>query len=253
MFFNTLKSEWTKLRSTASFWWTTGLVFLLSVGFAALLAQASSIDATAAPGIDPYLATMGYSLAGLAVVLIQAIMVVTTEYRYGLVQQNYLATPKRWPVIAAKFVLYAVVAAIISLLVVVASYLVVDVLLPEDAAAQFTPFKDETGQRLLWAVPLVTVVAVLFVQGIGLLVRQTAGAVAITIIWMLGFDQFLRFIPRIGDDMAKIMPFQNLNNFLSNLPFEGTDWSPWSSLGVAAIWAVVAWVAGLVLALRRDA
>ena len=33
---HTLLSEWTKLRTTASFWWTTGLILALSIGWAAL-------------------------------------------------------------------------------------------------------------------------------------------------------------------------------------------------------------------------
>lgn len=256
MFFNTLRSEWTKLRTTASFWWTTALVLVVSVGVTALISGTSGdvgAEEAASVGMSAPLATMAFSMVGLAILLIQAIMVVTTEYRFGLVPQNYLATPKRWPVIVAKFVLYAVIAALISFIVVVLSYGVADLLLPKEVAEMFTPFEDEVGRRLLWAIPLATAVAVMFVQGLGLLVRQTAGAVAITIIWLLGFDQLLRMLPKFGADVAKAMPFQNMNNFINDLPYEGTDWSSWSSLGVFALWAVVAWAAGLLLSLRRDA
>ena len=259
MFFNILKSEWTKLRSTASFWWTTGLVFVISVGVAAIISSAGNTADMAGTGgavsmgTSPLVLTMPFTIVGLPILLIQAIMVVTTEYRFGLVPQNFLATPTRWPVMLAKFVLYAVIAAVISFLVVVLSYLVSQLLQSGDAAELTSPFEDETGKRQLWAIPLATVVAVLFVQGLGMLVRQTAGAVAITIIWLLGFDQFLRLIPKAGDDIAKTMPFQNMNNFLRDMPFEGTEWSSWSSLGVFALWAVVAWVAGLLLTLKRDA
>lgn len=257
MFFNTLTSEWTKLRSTASFWWTTGLVFVICVGVAAIITAGSNMEGgegAVSMGASPQLLTFPFTMVGLPILLIQAIMVVTTEYRFGLVPQNFLATPSRWPVMLAKFVLYAVLAAIISFLVVVLSYLVGQLLQSGDAAELMpSPFKDETGQRLLWAIPLATTVAVLFVQGLGMLVRQTAGTVAITIIWLLGFDQFLRLLPKVGDDIAKTMPFQNMNNFLRDMPFEGTEWSSWSSLGVFALWAVVAWGAGLLLTLKRDA
>ncbi|WIM70722.1 hypothetical protein [Corynebacterium suedekumii] len=36
MFINTLAAEWTKLRTTRSFWWTTALFILMGLGWAAL-------------------------------------------------------------------------------------------------------------------------------------------------------------------------------------------------------------------------
>lgn len=253
MFLNTIKSEWTKLLSTASFWWTTALVLVLSIGFTALSAAFTNADSPEAMVLSPFTVVAPFVGFGIAIVLIQAIMVVTTEYRFGLASANFLGTPKRWPVFLAKLVMYAVFAALLALVTVVLSYLLTDLLMPSVISEAFTPFSSESGQRLLWVVPLVTAVAVMFVQGLGMLVRQTAGAVAITIIWLLGFDQLLRFIPRVGDDIAKSMPFQNMNLFLQNSPVEGTEWATWTSLGVFVLWAVVAWVAGLVVTMRRDA
>lgn len=253
MILNTIKSEWTKLISTASFWWTTILVLVLSLGFTGLSAGLTTLDSAEAMIVSPFTAVAPFVGFGIAIVLIQAIMVVTTEYRFGLASANFLGTPKRWPVFVAKLVMYAVFAAVLAFLVVVLSYLLVDLLLPAELSEAFTPFEGEQGQRLLWVVPLITAVGVMFVQGLGMLVRQTAGTVAITIIWLLGFDQLLRFIPQIGDDIARAMPFHNMNLFLQNNPVEGTDWSTWSSFGVFALWAVVAWVAGLIVTQRRDA
>ncbi|AWB82675.1 ABC transporter permease [Corynebacterium yudongzhengii] len=272
MFINTLRSEWTKLRSTASFWWTTALVFVVSLSITGLTAALVSPQDPAAAGagagnqefyveadpamgalITPQTAIFPYLMFGMAVVLIQAIMVVTTEYRFGLTSGNFLATPKRWPVVVAKLVLYGFIGALIALVFTVAAYVLTNTLLAEEIQDTFTPFEDEAGQRLLWVLPLVTVVAIMFVQGIGWLVRQTAGTVAITIILLLGFDQLLRVIPDVGAEIARAMPFLNMNAFIQNMPYENTDWPVWSSLAVFAAWAIVAWVAGLVVTLRRDA
>lgn len=253
MFFNLLLSEWTKLRSTASFWWTTALVFVLSLGFSALTAGLS--DPEAQPGLGPTPASVvsSFTSFGVAVVLIQAIMVITTEYRFGLAGSNFMATPSRWPVMVAKLVLYGMIAALLALVVIVASYLLTSALLPDALQETFKPFEDEAGRRMLWAVPLLTFVAVMFVQGLGMLIRQTAGAVAISIIWLLGFDQMLRLIPKIGEDIARAMPFHNMTMFQGGQPYEGTDWNEWSSFGVFLLWALVAWIGGLVLTLKRDA
>lgn len=253
MFFNLIRSEWTKLRSTASFWWTTGLVFLLSLGFTALSAGLADPENPGMMPVTPASVVQSFTAFGIAVILIQAIMVVTTEYRFGLAAGNFLATPTRWPVLVAKLVLYGLLAAVISLIVILASYALASALLPEELKETFTPFEDDEGLRSLWVIPLVTFVAVMFVQGIGLLVRQTAGAVAITIIWLLGFDQFLRMVPKIGEDIARAMPFHNMNMFINGEPYEGTEWTEWSSFGVFLAWALVAWIAGLLLTMKRDA
>lgn len=253
MFFNLIRSEWTKLRSTASFWWTTGLVFLLSLGFAGLTAAFTDPENPAMMPVTPGFVVQPFTGFGIAILLIQAIMVVTTEYRFGLASANFMATPARWPVMVAKLVLYGIIAAVIALIIVLLTYALTYALIPDDIRDTFTPFDDEQGQRNLWVLPLVTFVAVMFVQGIGMLVRQTAGAVAITIIWLLGFDQLLRLVPRVGEDIARAMPFHNMNMFISGQPYEGTEWNEWSSFAVFLAWALIAWIAGLILTLKRDA
>ena len=82
MFLNTLHAEWTKLRTTKSFWWTTGLIFVIITGWTLL----NSLNAgEAVLGISPL---QPNALAAILLVLIvpilmiQGAMVITTEYRH---------------------------------------------------------------------------------------------------------------------------------------------------------------------------
>lgn len=251
MFVNALLAEWTKLRSTRSFYWTTGLILGLSIGWTALSASLVNPNVPETMFYTADQALVGFNLFGLVVIMIQAIMVVTTEYRYGLPSINYAAIPQRWVIFVAKFVLYAVIAALLTFISVAGSLLLAQVMLPE--AINFQPFESETATRALWALPLLMVVLVLFVQGLGLLIRQTAGTVAIALVWYLGLEATIMLLPVIGEDAVKGMPLQNMNAFMYDMPVMGTDWSPWLSLGIFGAWAAVAWVAGVLLAERRDA
>lgn len=251
MFHHTLLSEWTKLRTTASFWWTTGLVLVFSIGWAALFAALTQDG----PGafMTPELAHSGFLVFGIPVLMIQAIMVVTTEYRYGLPSSNFLATPRRWQVALAKVLLYAVIAAVLTFVALAGSYWVSDVLAPASVSEWYAPFELDTTQHFLWAYPLGIAILVVFCQGLGLLLRQTAGTVALALIWYLGLEQVLRIIPRVGEEIIRYMPFENFNSVLANVPVQGTEWGVGVSLAIFIAWALVAWIAGVVVLQRRDA
>lgn len=251
MFHHTLLSEWTKLRTTASFWWTTALILVFSIGWAGLFGTFTQDG----PGafMTPDLAHSGFLVFGLPVIMIQAIMVVTTEYRYGLSAANFLATPRRWQIALAKVVLYAVIAAVLTLVSLAASYWVSDLLAPASVSEWYQPFETDAVKRYLWAYPLFMAVLVVFCQGLGLLLRQTAGTVALTLIWYLGLEQAIRLIPRVGEQIIRYLPFENLNAVLTNMPVRGTGWDGGVSALIFVAWAVVAWVAGVLVLQRRDA
>ena len=108
---NLFPAEWTKLRSTASFWWTSALIIAFGVFYGGLFGTASKL------GGMPYApltvaATMALTTA--IVVIVQASMTVTTEYRFGIPQTNFRVAPKRWQVAVAKLVLGAVLAALLT-------------------------------------------------------------------------------------------------------------------------------------------
>ncbi len=255
MLLNTFRAEFTKLRTTRSFWWTSGLFLLVAWGWAILLAAAAPADMGAVAVVNTALVPMGMQVIGFAILMIQAIMVVTTEYRYGLQMPGFLANPNRLQVAGAKFVLYAVVAAVLTFLGVVGAFLLADALAPELAAEAFDPFGTDEGQRILWVFPLAAALVVLFAQGLGWLLRQTAGAVAVALIFFLGLDNLIGFIPKVGDKLTHFSPFSALRNWMFN---EAPGNAPWGdSVGAYGLvflaWGLVLWLVGLVILRSRDA
>lgn len=240
---NLFPVEWTKLRSTASFWWNSALILIFGAFFGALFGFASKL------GGMPYApltvaATM--ALITAIVVIVQASMTVTTEYRFGIPPTNFRVAPKRWQVAVAKLVLGAVLAALATFVGLAVAFTVGDLTAPVPA----NWVSNTASRRALWAIPLGMALITLFQQGVGWITRNTAGAVVTGMGMMLLIESIVGFIPRYGADVAKFLPFGNLMAFMTNSP---ANWTLPVSLLIFAVWAVAAWIIGVVLLETRDA
>ena len=111
--------------------------------------------------------------------------------------------------------------------------------------------------------PVVFAVSAVLAVAVGILVRQTAAAVALLLVWALVVENVLTFLPRIGDDIAPWLPFNNVGNFLTagddvasgaafgfavDYPF-----GPWGSLAYFAAISLALLVISIIVAQRRDA
>ena len=198
----------------------------------------------------PTIATTVY-IIGFPVLMIQAIMLITTEYRYGVQSSTFLATPRRWTVALAKLLLYAAFAAALTFVVVVVGFYLARALAPASAAEFFDPFNDADAQHIMWVYPAAAAMTVMISQGIALLLRQTAGTVALMLIWFMGPS---RCSARAQDrGIVGYLPFENLGAFVNGVKLEGIGWDTYGSGAYFLVWAVAAWVAGVVVLQRRDA
>lgn len=241
---NLISAEWTKLRTTASFWWTSGLIIAFSALYGLLFGYTSRISGM------PYAPLTVVASVGLTVgivVIVQAAMTVTTEYRFGIPATNFRVAPKRWRVALAKLLLGAVLAAVVSLLGLVAAFVLGDLTASVPANWPSNP----ASQRALWAVPLGMALITMFTQGLGWLVRNTSGVIVIAMGLMLFVETVVGLIPRFGADVAKFLPFGNLMAFMANQPTQ--HWGLGVSLLIFAVWAVGVWIAGVVSLEARDA
>ena len=257
---NTLKSEWTKLHTTRSFWWTTFIFLFFVWGWAILnarLTQPAETPEDAALGMDVITPDGAVSVLfglGLPVLMIQAIMIVTTEYRFGTQTITFMATPRRWSVALVKLLMYAVIAAALSFIAVAGAYLLTELFAHDEVAAQFQPWDDEMGQKQLWKYPLASALLVLFSQGIGLLLRSTAGSVAIGLILFLGVDNLVASIPKVGSKLVNFMPFKSFQSWLWEIDPVDAPWKESWGFGLVFLaWALLLWGLGVIVLQKRDA
>lgn len=252
MFVNTVRAEWTKLTTTKAFWWTTGLFLggavLFGIFELALVHRWVKEAVMSAGDANGFIRNLA-----IQILLIQAVMVVTTEYRYKLVPIDFTAVPRRWVVMLAKVLLYGLIAAALTCLGLLIAYGMMQSF-PNDASrGNIHVFSYDEGGRMLWAMPLAVFLAVFFCQGLGMLMHQTAGAVVVLLLLYTSFTGLPLFIPKYGETIMKILPFQSFHHSITGDPLQGTGLSNWQVWLIWAAWCLVLWIAGLIFVEKRDA
>jgi ABC-2 type transport system permease protein len=238
-----LAVERIKLFSTRSPWWCTFLALALTIGFTTLFA--AQVD----DQMSLQMTQVGYQF-GLMVVLVLAALSITTEYRFGTIRATFQAVPNRGAALLAKTVVVAVVSLLIGEVAAFGSWGVAKLLAP-GADLAFTTADD---WRQVAGVGLVFAIGAVLAVAVGTLLRQTAGAVTLLLIWSLLVENLVGLIPEIGDDVQKWMPFTVANHFLSGADGVGDmPLGPWGSLSYFAVVAVALWTIALIIVRRRDA
>jgi ABC-type transport system involved in multi-copper enzyme maturation permease subunit len=123
-----LASEFTKLRSVRSTYWTLGALFVVSVGLAVAIAAGTAAHFANHPfqevGFDATQTSLGafFELGQLIIAVIGA-MVITSEYSTGMIRTSLTAQPRRGVIYAAKAIVFTAVALVISLVTAFVAFL----------------------------------------------------------------------------------------------------------------------------------
>jgi len=250
-----LAVERIKLFSTRSPWWCLGLAAVTMVGFAALIA---GLAPTAE--LNLYTSLFGRNLS-LMVLLVMAAIAITNEYRFGTIRATFTAVPNRTAALLAKVVVVALVVGIVGEVLALSAYGIPQLIEPN---ADVVANTSDEWRFVLGIGPMFALSAVIAIA-VGILVRQTAAAITILLVWTLLVENLVGLIPRVGDDIRSWMPWVAADHFLTagvGVPGgEGGEsaftvefpYGPWGGLAYFAGVAVALLVVALVVAERRDA
>jgi hypothetical protein len=233
-----LNAERIKLSTTRSPLWSAVAVAVLSLGLAAVQASAAY-----GPGpLEAEKAAMGVAVFGVPVLMILAALTVTNEYRSGLIRTTFMAVPNRTLVLAAKAVVAAVFSGVYAAVMVMASIVVAH--------------SDPRNWRLVGAIAVYAALAAVLGVGVGALIRASAGAVAVLLLWPLVAEPLLGNMPNISSDVGPYLPFANAFRFIDVqwlYPDYAMPWGPRGSMMYFAGVAAAVFVAAVVVVNRRDA
>jgi len=252
-FGRTLASEWVKLRSLRSTWWVLGstvaVMVLLSWGASAQLRSSAKNGSADFTGVDAI--TSGVSIAQL-VLAVLGVMVATNEYSSGMIRATFSAVPTRTPVVAAKAVvvfLASVVAGVVSL---VLAYAVAQLVL---GPVHLMPDLGEWSTwRGLGGTALFLGLIGLMSLGAGLLLRVTAGGIAVVVgvLFVLPIVGAIFQSNHVIREIAKFVP-GNAGQAFTTTTTSDSLLSPLAGLIVMLLWAFVPIIVAAVLVKRRDA
>lgn len=250
-----LAVERIKLFTTRSPMWCTLAALAVTVGFAALIA---GVDTDNLPSISS--TQFGYSF-GLVVIMVMAALAITTEYRFGTIRATFQAIPNRTTALLAKTTVVAAFAGLIGLVAAFGSVGIAKLIKSNADLSINTAYE----WRAVAGVGLVFAAAAVIALSVGVLVRHSAGAVSLVLIYSQLVESLVALIPSVGDDIQRWMPFYVANKFLtgdpdptSRLAGEGppastATLSPWWAAAYFVGFALVMLVIALVTANKRDA
>ncbi|MEU8900720.1 ABC transporter permease [Nocardia sp. NPDC048505] len=255
-----LTAERIKLTSTRSPWWCTVIIVAIGLGLPLLFtlitnATYGTEDGENAPSLSPGLAASGVAGLGVMVLTIMAALAVTNEYRFGIIRTTFQATPHRGRVISTKAGLLGVYGAVLTGIIVALAYFLVKVL----AKPELRPLLDLTNGdtwRQLYGVPIYAFLCVLLAVAVGVLVRQSAAAISLLVLWPLLIEGLIGSIPWVSKNIGPFLPFANGQRYLGSAG-EATStqfhWGVWGSMLYFAAFVAVIFGAALYLVNKRDA
>jgi ABC-2 type transport system permease protein len=254
-FAGTLRSEFTKIRSVRSTYFTLIAFFVAGLGFAIAATEGNRVNA-GHPSFDPTATSLRGAVAlGELIIVVVGALVITSEYGTRMVSTSLTAMPRRGVLYAAKAVVLACVSLVVALITSFASFFVGQAILASTHGGASITSPDALRAVLLSAA-FVTCCALL-AFGLGAIIRYTAGAV--TTLFGLVF-----LIPLLAEalpnnwfhDMARWLPGGSaLGPIVSTAPIPGEPFlfGPYGELAVFAGYAAIAVVIGALLFRRRDA
>ncbi|MFD6895782.1 ABC transporter permease [Rhodococcus sp. NPDC060086] len=253
---DTLRAERIKLTSVQSPFWCLAIIIALGIGFAAMMgavarSSMSLDDETARFYLTPDIATTGVTGFGIMVLMILAALSVTSEYRFGVIRATFTASPNRSLVLTVKSVLIGVVGAVVTGAVGMIAVYVAKALAGSEAGRDLVLEGD--AWKAIYGIPIYAFLSVFLAVGVGTLLRQSAGTIALLLLWPLLIEPLFSLFGRVGREIQPFLPFANINNFLGIEQGIDFHWGPWGSLLYFAAFTAVVFGASLVVVGNRDA
>ena len=281
----TIRSEFTKLRSVRSTYWTIAAMVIVSVGFAAIAGFAIANNLHNNPvnkaGMDATQASLGgFFELGQLIIAVLGALTITSEYSTGMIRTSLTAMPRRGTVYAAKLLVFGAVTLVVSLITSfiaffvgqaamsgsgVSASLFHSVTIPANAV-QNGPAGNVTFSGTIVITPATVLTAIigtaLFVTvvamiafGLGAIIRHTAGAITSAIGLMFIIPVIVQLLPNTWRwDIMRFFP-DAAGRVLSVTVGQQNPhlWSAWPQFGVTLVYAAVLLGVGAYLFRKRDA
>ena len=255
-----IAAERIKLTSTRSPWWSSAIIVVLGLGFAAIMGVLARSGTDPSGGsanpfvLTPDAAVAGVSGFGITVVMIMAALAVTTEYRFGIIRTTFQAVPNRSAVLAAKSAVVAVVAAVLIAVVTFGAYYLAKAIAGTGPMIRME-LTESADWRALYGLVFYAVLAAVLAVAVGALLRQSAGAIALLVLWPLVIEPLTMLFGEVGKEIYVLLPFANIQHFtsLQNGTAGDFHWGPWGGLAYFAAFVAVVGALSVVVVNKRDA
>jgi ABC-type transport system involved in multi-copper enzyme maturation permease subunit len=282
-----IASEFTKIRSVRSTYWTLALLIVISAGIAAAIAAGTSSDLHNNPGNKNGFDATQVSLfaffeLGQLVIAVLGALTITSEYSTGMIRTSLTAMPRRGVVYAGKLIVLTSVCLVVSLVTSFVSFFVGQAILSgtgvsatlfgsvkvpngeliqggaQSAQTAYTLVTPSTVLTAIIGTALFVTLVALIAFAVGAILRHSAGAITTVIGTMFVLPIIVQILPHTWRwDIMRFLP--DAAGRVISVTVNGGDgglahlWSAWPQFGVTAAYAAVLLALGGYLFRNRDA
>ena len=249
------QSEWTKLRSVRSTYWTFAAAIAGMLGIGALIAVVLAnnyrgMSLADKASFDPTSASLtGVSFAQLAIGVL-GVLAITSEYGTGLIRTTFAAVPNRRLVLAAKATVFGMVTAVVGILSSVAAFFIGQAIFSTQGIQ--ATLGDPGALRKVVGAGLYLAVVGLLALGLGVMIRRTAAALTAIFGVILVLPVIVGALGSAGNEVAKFLPSEAGQAIFRSAMAGRSALSPWVGFSVFVTYALVALLGGAFLIVHRD-
>ena len=253
-----LHAEWTKLRTVPSTLWLLLTAIAVTVGASAL--TASVVKCPASCHADVTKASLTGVEPGQALIVILAVLMMSSEYSTGMIRATLTAMPRRSTVLAAKAAILTGVVLAAGTIAVLGSLLAGQLIMPGNgftAAHGNAPLSLANGPMLRAGFGSVLYLALIALLSLGAASALRDSALSITV--LLGVLYIFPVIgevilnPHLQHDIDRYAPMNAGLAIQATRDLDQLAIGPWAGLGVLAAYAAAALLAGGLALRLRDA
>jgi hypothetical protein len=261
-FGGTLRSEFTKIGSVRSTYWTLLMLFAVSVGIGAAISAVVAGGWSQPPPPPPappdiYEATQvslaGMLVLGQLVIVVPGALVLSAEYSTGMIRTSLIAMPRRIVLYVAKAVAFAAVALVVALATAFIAFFLGQALLASSHHSVTL-----AGPGVLRAVigsALYITLCGLFAFAAAAIIRNTAATITAMIGLLFVIPALVGRLPYSWqNDLVRWLPSSAARAMSATVGRQDPHlFSPWGEFAVFAVCTAVLLVVGGILFRKRDA
>lgn len=255
LFRDVLRSEWTKLRSVRSTYWTVLAAIALGIGLGCAISagnasQYKNMSFADRITFDPTaLSTAGLFFAQLALGVL-AIMAMSSEYSTGTIRTTVAAVPQRGYVLLAKSLLVAVLSTALAIGIAFSAFFICETIFSNYGI--HVSIHHPGTLRAVVGAGLYIGVLTLFALGLATIIRHTAGAITALVAIVFIIPIVSNLLPDSWQQhFSRYLPANAGSSITETIQITG-NLSPWHGFIVFVAWAVASVGVGWYLLRRRD-
>jgi ABC-2 type transport system permease protein len=248
-------SEWTKLRTVRSTYWTLFIAAVLGIGLGALLSAVAANHYATDPGVRFRWNPTDHSLRSLLIAqlafAIFGVMVVTGEYSTGMIRTSLAAVPKRGRLMGAKALVLTATALAAGEVISFATFFVGQALMSGKAPS--ASIADHNVLRAVAGAGLYLALLALLGLALGVLLRHAAAAIGCVVAILLVLPGIAQALPTSWSQPIEQYWPTNAGTQVAVVMRDSHTLPAWTGFGVMLLFVAIVLVVAFALLERRDA